>query len=315
AAPGSKERYHIGQRGGAYGVIDDAFAVAEQAAQDHVCTRWQLGGHLSLPAPQHKGFQAFAQAFGSARSAVSDGTRVARLEILAAAEQPTVEEVQLTPELIEAVLHRCASEGQTEMGAEVVGRPRYLAGRIFNRLSLVEHHGVPHVPCQDMRVQTQDGIRCQSHVRGRHERALCTVIDGYLESWQKALQLIGPVVQHTGRRHYERMTLEHTEGLQSFAKSHIVGKQRSQPSLAEKCQPVDTMPLVGTQGRLQPFWQGCGGNPVKILQERVQTGKLRWTWLLQYVTQASEIGNGSARQRDMDGARRQQIRHALTIAL
>src|SRR5262249_5170284 len=117
AATGSKERNHIGQRGGTYGVIDDAFAVAKQAAQNHVGTWWQLGGHLSLPAPQHKWFQTFAQAFGSARSAVSDGTRVASLEILAAAEQPTVEEVQLTPELIEAVLHRCASEGQTEMGA------------------------------------------------------------------------------------------------------------------------------------------------------------------------------------------------------
>src|SRR5262249_62261774 len=104
----------------------------------------------------------------------------------------------------------CASEGQTEMGAQVIGRPRHLAVRIFNRLSLVEHHGVPHVPCQDMRVQTQDGIRCQSHVRGRYERALCTVIDGHLESWPKALQLISPLGQHTGSRDYDRMTLERT---------------------------------------------------------------------------------------------------------
>src|SRR5437867_464380 len=139
-----------------YGVIDDAFAVAEQAAQDHVGARWQLGGHLPLPAPQHKGFQALAQAFGSAGSAVSDRTRVAGLEILAAAEQPAIQEVQLAPKLIEAVLHRCASECQTEMGAYIVGRPGYLAVRIFNYLGLVEHYSIPSFPRQDIRVQTQD---------------------------------------------------------------------------------------------------------------------------------------------------------------
>jgi hypothetical protein len=93
ATTGSKERYHIGQRGGAYGVIHDAFALAEQAAQDHIGTRWQLRGHLPLPAPQHKGFQALAQAFSSARAAVSNGARVARLEILTATEQAAVQEV------------------------------------------------------------------------------------------------------------------------------------------------------------------------------------------------------------------------------
>ena len=152
-----------------------------------------------------------------------------------------------------------------DLRAELSGRTLKVSALCVGRSGLVEHYGVPGFPRQDIRVQTQDGIRCQGHVRGRREGALWTMIDGHLESWPKPLQLVSPVVQHTGRGHYERTALEHTEGLQGFAESHVVGKQRSQPSLAEKCQPVDAMTLVGTQGRLQPFWQGRSGNPVKIL--------------------------------------------------
>ena len=47
-------------------------------------------------------------------------------EVAAAAQQTSVREVQLTPELLEAVLHRRAGEGESEVGVAARGRPAHL---------------------------------------------------------------------------------------------------------------------------------------------------------------------------------------------
>jgi hypothetical protein len=55
--------------------------------------------------------------------------------------------------------------------------------------------------------------------------------------------------------------------------------------------------------------------PVKILEQGLQTCELRWTRLLQVITQASQLREGVARQRAVGGTRGKQVRHAVAEAL
>ncbi len=91
-------------------------------------------------------------------------------------------------------------------------------------MRLIEDHRIPRFPGQRVRLQAEDGIRGQRHVRSRRERALWTMIHGHPEPWPKPVQFVSPVVQHAGRGHYQGTALEDTERLQGFAKSHIVGE-------------------------------------------------------------------------------------------
>ena len=115
AAAGAEARHDVLARRGAHRVVERALFVRELDVQHDLGARRQLGRDLALEAAQHERPDALAQPRGGlARRPSAIGRAVALGEVLARAEQARVREVELAPELVEAVLDRRAGERHAE---------------------------------------------------------------------------------------------------------------------------------------------------------------------------------------------------------
>jgi hypothetical protein len=94
------------KRRGTHGVVDLALRFAELAVEDRIRARRKLGGHVLLEAAEHERPDALAKACRDAVDAFRHRLRVAILEIAAPAEQASIQEVHLAPQLVEAVFNR-----------------------------------------------------------------------------------------------------------------------------------------------------------------------------------------------------------------
>src|SRR5690606_16835558 len=115
-----------------------------------------LGRDLTLEAAEHERTNTLAQSHCRLGIACGDRPHVAVSKIGATPEQSPIEEVKLTPEIVEAILDGRAREGQAELGFEAVSRASGLALGILDRLRLIEHDDVPWLFGQPVDVEPKD---------------------------------------------------------------------------------------------------------------------------------------------------------------
>src|SRR5262249_12469977 len=107
-------RDHLVLGGGADRIVELALFVAQDAAQHDLGTRRQITCDLAFDSAHQERPQPAAQALDGTRVALCDRPRIALLEVAATAEQPGVQEVELAPQLVEAVLDRGTGQGDSK---------------------------------------------------------------------------------------------------------------------------------------------------------------------------------------------------------
>jgi hypothetical protein len=162
--------------------------------QHHLRAWGQLTRDLALAPAQNEGPDPLAQALGNALVPIGDRPRVACVEVPAASQQAWVGELELAPELVQAVLHRSSGEDKAELRAQRMGRLRHLAVRVLDVLALVQDRRVPALGCQPLRIQAQDGVGGEHHVRVVGKLAPGPVVDGGAQARPEARCLGHPVV-------------------------------------------------------------------------------------------------------------------------
>src|SRR5262249_23003377 len=105
-------------RRGAHRVVDGALALIELAIENGIGARRKLGNDVAFHAAKHEGPNLRPKLRRGTGIARGDGPLVTRLERAAPTEQAGVREVELAPELVEAVLDGRAAEGDAVRSAE-----------------------------------------------------------------------------------------------------------------------------------------------------------------------------------------------------
>ncbi len=103
------DRFHVRVLAArAHRVVHRALGRSERAAKHHLRARRQLWCDVRLAPAQHERPDPRAQPLDGAALPARDGQGRALLEVAAPAEEPRVREVELAPELVEAVLDRAS---------------------------------------------------------------------------------------------------------------------------------------------------------------------------------------------------------------
>ena len=165
------------------------------------------------------------------------------------------------------VFDRRAGGDQPELRLQVHGRLRAPGGRVFNRLGLVQDHGLPGYPGE------QGGLLVEQAVAGHHqvERTQIGQLGlpvGAAEGHQpqgggEAAGLGEPVGAHRGGRHHQGRPLvgaveNHGQGLDRLAQPHVVGQAGAETEMGEPRQPLEALQLVVAQPGLEGRGRGLG---------------------------------------------------------
>ncbi len=302
--------------GGADGLVDVALLVLELAVEDGLDAGGQLGGDVLLEAAEDEGADLVAQALGGAGVAVGDGAGEALVEGGAAAEEAAVGEVELAPQLVEAVLDGGAGEGDAEAGLDGVGGAGHLAVGVLDGLGLVEDDGVPAGGGQGVGVEAEDGVGGEGEVGRGVEGAAGAVVDGGAEAGAEAGDLGGPVVDDAARADHQRAAADGGEGLHGLAEAHVVGEHRAEPGVAEEAEPAHPAALVrpqlggqvGGEGRLGDVALGLeqggeagvalGAGVIELVAQLDQGGERRGLHLAVVALGGEEVGDAGAVARE-----------------
>jgi hypothetical protein len=290
----------VGVGGQAQAVVDAALLRVEDDAQDQLGARRELGGDLGLAAAQHERAQLGLQLGGGAHVAGLERAGVAGQELLAPAEQAGVEEVREGPQLEQAVLDRGAGEGDAPLRLQRERGGGGGGGRLFDRLGLVEHDGVPRLRGEQLLIEAEERVAGERDV-GALEGAFGAVEQVDREVGPEPGELVLPVVQGAGRGDDEGAAGDRTQGLQGLAEAHVVGQQGADAGVAQQAQPVDAAALVVAQARLEAVRQRGGFDVGEVADERAQTGELRRRRGVERVAQRGGGGPGPARQLAVGG--------------
>ncbi len=263
-----------------------------------------------LEAPEDERPDARAQAFGRRGVAGRDGPSAALVEVPAPAEQPAVREVELAPQLVEPVLDRGAGQRHAEVRSQLVGRAGDLAVRVLDRLGLVEDHRVPLLRAQALRVEAQDRVGRERHLRLAVERAPGAVVERGAQGGSEALDLLRPVVQHARGGHHQGAAAQRAERLERLAEAHVVGEQRAEAGVAQRAQPVDAASLVAAQLGCEILGKRRRRQLLRVGEELAQPLERRRRRLLELLAELGQLGEHAAREIARGLAGGQQIGQA-----
>ena len=260
--------------GEAQAVVDGALVGVEDAAQDQVGARRELGGDLGLAAAQQEGADLGLELAGDEGVAELDAAGVAGGELLAPAEQAGVAEVREAPQLEQAIFDGGAAEGDPPAGLQGEGGGGGGGGGVLDRLGLVEDEDIPRFFGEDLLVEAQEGVAGEGDAVAGGEGARGAVIEVNAQAGAKSGQLGGPIVQGAGRGDDEAAAAKCTQCLQGLAEAHVVGQQRADAGVAQEAQPVDALALIITQGGLQVGGEGGRGNVGITVEQGGEAGEL-----------------------------------------
>ena len=170
----------------------------------------------------------------------SIGVRKTRPKRRASPSRPGHQKVELRPQLAEMVLDRRAGQAEPVARVEPAGERGRLAGRVLDRLRLVEHDEVPGAGSRRLGVARQQRVGRQHQIgigdlrRSAAARsAPCS--DSTRSSGREARGLGAPVRHHAGRADHEARPVEPArllldqdvrQGLHRLAEAHVVGEDR-----------------------------------------------------------------------------------------
>ena len=289
-APRAEALDHVAHGRRPHRVVDRALLVAQVAVEDDLRKRRQLRSHVRLETTQQKGADALSQPLGDVLVAVCDRPGIAIPKIRPSPEQSRIQEVELTPELVEPVLDRRTREREARLRIEAMGRARDLALGVLDRLGLVEDHAVPRRPGEQLHVLSQEGIAGDRDLGLLVEPSTGTVIEADVERGPEALDLADPTMEHGGRSDDERASVDRAERLQRLAEAHVVREQRSESRAAQEDQPVHALALVVAQHVFEVRVDLRGRNSVEAGEQRSQAFEGGRRRFVEIVTEAREVG-------------------------
>ena len=260
-------------------VVRGAVLGVEPHGQHVLELGWQLQVHVRLGAAQHERPHAGAQPGQGVRvHRAFDGPLVVLGEALLGREQPRCGQGQQRPQLREAVLHGGAGDGQAGAGPQVLHGAVGLGPRVLHELRLVHDHAGPLDAAVGIRVETEQGVGGQHHVRvprGVGHRVLGAGQHGGPQRRREAHELGRPVGHHGGGGdHQERWQpgiaghgAQHGgDGLHGLAQPHVVREDPAEVVLPQEAQPPEPLVLVGAQGGLQGLGHGGRRDLVQVRQ-------------------------------------------------
>ena len=298
AEQGLERHHHIGlahlgydllMGGHAYGVVDGSLRLAEVAAKHQVCARGELRRHISLEPSEDEGPDPLSEVSRSPAVSTADGLGVSLVEVAPSAEESRIDEVHLTPKLIQSVLHGGACQGDAEVGADAECGLRDLALRILDGLGLVEDHHVPLDLLEQLSITAEQGVCGDRQVGVLVQLALRAMVDVYREVGAEPVGLCSPIVQHAPGSDDQGLSLDHRQGLDGLSQAHIVGQHSANPGLTKEVQPGDSFGLVGPQVAGEPLGKRGMWDAVKAVYQGAQPIESRGWRVIEGLTQPSQI--------------------------
>ena len=172
-------------------------------------------------------------------------------EVFCRTQIALVREINDTPELRQAILHRSATHGNVAVGRDAVYRLALSRIAILDVLCLVYHEHLPFLFLQFV------DIRAYHTVCGEDDISILaviilqvacrTVINARSQLWGEALHFRLPVVQQTCRHYHKSFLLVHcalffhfqqqSDNLQGLTKTHVIGYNTAEAYLHVAIHP------------------------------------------------------------------------------